>query len=193
MDARRLNAPRRGATMSTVYPIAVEYPESDGKPIAETPVHRDNMFALIDVLRHRHEDLEEKFVLYRDTLRVPEFFLWDPLGEYLDPSLRGYGLIDGQYAAIEPVDRRLPSEVLRLHFEAGDRLLRLYDPVTGQTLLTSAEAREVAERARRDAEQGRLEAEREVERLRLELEALRRQSGGAGHRSQETDPSPPSA
>ena len=32
----------------------IEYPTSDGKPMAETPIHGDNMFAIIDVLRSRY-------------------------------------------------------------------------------------------------------------------------------------------
>ncbi len=31
----------------------VEYPTGDGQPMAETPVHRDNMIAMLDVLRAR--------------------------------------------------------------------------------------------------------------------------------------------
>lgn len=37
--------------------------------------------------RTRWEDTHRKFKLYRDVLRVPEFFLFDPLGHYLDPPL----------------------------------------------------------------------------------------------------------
>ena len=31
----------------------VEYPTGDGQPMAETPLHRDNMIAMLDVLRTR--------------------------------------------------------------------------------------------------------------------------------------------
>ncbi len=37
----------------------------------------------------RAEDTKKKFLLYQDTMRVPEYFLFDPLGDYLDPALRG--------------------------------------------------------------------------------------------------------
>ena len=45
------------ATQS-IYPTTkddppVEYPTGDGKPMAETPLHRDNMIAMLDVLRAR--------------------------------------------------------------------------------------------------------------------------------------------
>ena len=32
-------------------PKKVEYPSSDGKPMAETEIHRDNMIDLIEALR----------------------------------------------------------------------------------------------------------------------------------------------
>jgi Uma2 family endonuclease len=40
----------------------------------------------------RHEGLDKKFKLYRDTLHVGEYFLLDPFEEYLKPSLQGYRL-----------------------------------------------------------------------------------------------------
>ncbi len=57
-------------------------------------------------------DLVRKFKLYRDTLRVPEYFLFDPFEEYLQASLQGFRLVEGRYRPIEPVEGRLPSDVL---------------------------------------------------------------------------------
>ena len=48
---------------------------------------------------------------------MPEYFLFDPRSEYLKPSLRGFRLIAGEYRPIEPIDGRLPSEMLGLHLE----------------------------------------------------------------------------
>src|SRR5262245_46870281 len=48
------------------------------------------------------EDLDEKFQLYQDVLKVGDYFLFDPLDEYLQPSLKGYHLKKGRYVAIEP-------------------------------------------------------------------------------------------
>ncbi len=36
------------------------------------------------------EDRETKMALYRDALRVPEYFLFDPHGKWLKSKLRGY-------------------------------------------------------------------------------------------------------
>jgi Uma2 family endonuclease len=40
----------------------VEYPESDGQPVAETDVHRDAMFDLIERLRLRYRDRDDVYV-----------------------------------------------------------------------------------------------------------------------------------
>jgi Uma2 family endonuclease len=109
----------------------------------------------------RREDLTTKFALYRDVLKVREYYLFDPFGEYLTPQLQGYRLLRGAYVPIKPVAGRLPSKILNLHLEPSGRWLRLYDPVSGQWLLNPAEAVE--------------QVQAENVRLRQELEALRRQ------------------
>jgi Uma2 family endonuclease len=209
-------------------PADIDYPTSDGKPMAETDWHRDLMMALIQTLsafyaddprvyisgnllvfyepgnRRRHvspdvfvvkgvekrqrpnyliweerkppemvieltstttreEDLEGKYELYQ-RLDVSEYFLFDPLGEYLRPPLEGYRLQRGRYKAIAPVKGRLPSKVLGLHLERHGRELRLYDPACKRWLATP--------------EERAAQAESEVDRLRRELEALRRHANG---------------
>lgn len=248
-----------------------DYPTSDGRPMAETDLHRELMFALIKMLqgwfagdpmvyvsgnllvyyvpgnrlRHlspdvfvvkgvakhprlnyliweegksldvvieltssstREEDLRDKMWLYRDELKVPEYFLFDPQGDYLSPRLRGYRLHASQYIPILPVAGRLPSEVLGLHLEQHGSELRLYNPATDRWLPTPDEALAAAEEGREQAEQSqhqaeaarqeaelarqseaaarqaeaaaRRQVEAEVERLRRELEELRRHQGG---------------
>jgi Uma2 family endonuclease len=112
----------------------------------------------------RDEDLHVKMVLYRDVLRVKEYFLLDPYREYLDPPLQGYRLGRKHYRPITPVANRLPSQILGLHLEDDGEQLRLYDPARKARLPIPPEDWE-----------GRLRAEAEVERLRQEIEALRRQ------------------
>jgi Uma2 family endonuclease len=119
----------------------------------------------------RDEDREHKRDIYQNILRVREYFLFDPNGEYLDPPLQGFRLINGAFQPIEPVDGRLPSEVLRLHLEADGELLRFWDPATGRRLPIPPEVRQSLDAA----EAARRQAESEVERLRREIEELRRQ------------------
>jgi hypothetical protein len=97
----------------------------------------------------RAEDLGAKFGLYQ-LLGVREYFLFDPLGEYLDPPLQGYRLVEGRYEPLARVDQEgtLASTVLGLELRLRDGTLRFYDPTTGQWLLTPSEA----ERARRAAQ-----------------------------------------
>lgn len=137
----------------------------------------------------RREDVDTKYRLYRDTLKVKEYFLFDPDGDYLSPPLQGHRLRAGQYHPIRAVAGRLPSRGLGLHLERDGRDLRLYDPAaqgwlpTPQELLLQAEAawqqsdaaRRQSEAAREQAEAALRQTEAEIERLRRENEALRRQ------------------
>ncbi len=207
-------------------------PESDGKPMAETDIHRRLLFALshaletyfrsrLDVyvsgnifLYYRDEeghrkhvspdilvvfgvekkerriykledegkapdvvielisaetkakDLGEKRYIYA-TLGVSEYYIFDPLHETLQPALRGYQLVEGEYQPM--IGASLSSKVLGLELRAEAGTLRLYDPQTGARLLTPDEAED---KAVHEATQRRA-AEVEIARLREELARLR--------------------
>lgn len=196
--------------------IEVVYPESDGKPMGETDLHRDWMVRIIDLLKHRYagqrvyvsgdllvyyqEGNPRKFVVpdafvvkdcdpgprrtfliwkeervpnvvfettslaskKKDTrdkpelyarLGIPEYFVYDPTADYLDPPLAGYRLTPAGYVRLEPDARgRLRSEELSVELLLEDGELAVYDAASGERLLTEAEA-----------------AEAEVERLRQKL------------------------
>jgi Uma2 family endonuclease len=231
---------------------AVDYPTGDGKPMAETPTHRDNMIDLIAMLRtwysknpdvyisgnmllyyeegnkHKHvspdvfvahgvpkdsdldyyatwregkgpdlvievtsrstrkEDTEKKFRLYQHTLHVPEYFLFDPYGEYLKPPLQGYRLKRGRYVRIKPVRGRLPSEVIGLQLERSWQTLRFYDPAaklwvpTGQEKVAQADAKlhQAVERSQQavEKEQQAIEDRLRESQQRLEAEAERQRA-----------------
>jgi Uma2 family endonuclease len=130
------------------------------------------------------EDQERKFALYRDVFRVQEYFLFDPLGECLEPRLQGFRLQRGKYVPIRRLKGRLPSKVLGLHLEPDDWELRPYDPKTNRWLITPPELYQVvtaqeqnlaAERQARLKE--RLAAEAEIRRLQEELTRLRGETG----------------
>jgi Uma2 family endonuclease len=123
----------------------------------------------------RREDVETKYRLYRDTLKVKEYFLFDPRGDYLDPPLQGHRLRAGAYHPIRAVAGRLPSRALGLHLERAGEELRLYDPVAHGWLPTPQELVVKAEAARQQSEAALRQAEAENKRLRREIEALRRQ------------------
>jgi Uma2 family endonuclease len=243
-------------TSRTVLGFDNGYPTSDGKPMAETDLHRELMIDLIETLKAhfeadpmtyvsgdlllfyeegnkrkhvapdvfvvrgvpmrqrsnyllweegkgpdviievtskttRREDQTKKRALYREVLRVPEYFLFDPTEDYLKPPMQGYRLVGGDYIPIDRIDGRLPSEVLGLHLQRVGWSLRLYDPELGRWLLTPREAADQAEADRRRAEVARERAEiaseqaglarqraeialarAELERRRIEVERL---------------------
>lgn len=140
------------------------------------------------------EDIDDKFRLYRDMLKVPEYFLFDPHREYLKPPLQGYRLANGNYAPIAPVEGRLPSEVLGLHLEQDGIHLRLFDPQSGRRLLTRQEtlilsqaALDQSEAARHEAEAARHHAEaarHEAEAARHEAEAAKKQADVARYEAE---------
>ena len=229
----------------------VDYPTTDGKPMAETEIHIDELIDAIQVLKDRFAgepnvyvngnmllyyeegnprkhvapdvmvalnvpkepkreyylvwkegkapdfiveitskstrrvDEVKKFALYRDLLRVSEYFLFDPRAEYLDPPLQGFRLIGGEYVRIEPIAGRLPSEVVGLHLAREGQHLRLFDPRTGKRLLTRLEAREAAEQ-HSDLERQRADDERrraDDERLRADDERLRANASETARKS----------
>ncbi len=147
----------------------------------------------------KREDTRTKRPLYEAVLRVPEYFQFDPTGDYLRPRLQGLRLVDGQYQAIPLVDGGMHSEQLGLDLVQEGRTLRLFDPIYGVSLLSPQETRQQAERetsradrqtqrAEQEAQradqqtqraeqeaQARTEAEAEIARLRAELAALRQQ------------------
>jgi Uma2 family endonuclease len=220
----------------------IEYPTGDGKPMAETDVHRDDMVDVIDTLRYhfaddpnvyisgnlllyyeegnprkrvapdvlvafgvpkepprkyyqvwkegiapnviieitsnstKRADKSTKKALYRDVLQVAEYLQFDPTEDYLNPPLQGFRLVAGEYQPIEPTNGRIPSQALGLHLERDGTKLRLFDPVTGRRLLTSAERAEEEKRLRMLAEAERQRIADAFDQLRQELEALRQKS-----------------
>jgi Uma2 family endonuclease len=123
----------------------------------------------------KKEDRGRKFQLYQDVLKVPEYFLFDPFGDYLKPRFQGYRLVAGEYRSMRLTDGRLRSRKLGLWLEPDGTQLRLVNPETGERLPTRDEALARAEAGRHEAEAARLETELENERLRRELDALKRQ------------------
>ena len=113
----------------------------------------------------RREDIHTKMARYRDELKVKEYFLFDPLEDYLTPSMQGYRLVSDEYRPIRLKDGRLPSRVLGLHLERSGVDLRLWNPATEHWLPTDSERAETAiEQAKSDRTRAE-NAEAEVERL----------------------------
>ena len=223
----------RAPTLPSPDPGEVEYPESDGQPLAESDAHARYMIDVRATLENHFADQPDFYVsgnlLLYDQEGVPrqvvapdvfvvrgirkgwrpsyklwqegrppnwvlevtsrgtrgadlgakrclyawmgvrEYFLYDPLAEYLRPPLQGLRLEGGEYRAIEPdAAGALVSAALGLRLVLVEGRLRLRDRRTDAELLSPAEARR-AEAARADAEAAARQA---AERRIAELEAL---------------------
>jgi len=217
----------------------IEYPESDGKPVGETDVHRREILHTIETLeRHfrdapdiyvsgnlmfyyeegnpaavvspdvfvvkgvrkglrrtyklwdegvapcvviemtsrstRLEDKGNKRALYA-LLGVREYFLFDPLGEYLTPPLQGFTLVDGEYAAL-PVesDGGIISRELGLKLSRDETVLRLFDLASGREVVRTEDLSDVLQQTLARVQQAEEQAQREADaRRRAEEQAQR--------------------
>lgn len=128
------------------------------------------------------EDLREKVTIYQDVWKVKEYFLFDPLDEYLDPPLLGYRLAKGKFQPIRMVKGKLASKELGTTIERDGTELILRDAKSGERLVLPAEKRADEERTARlraeaaldRAVAGRTQADAEIARLKAELDALRK-------------------
>jgi Uma2 family endonuclease len=219
------------------FPI-IEYPESDGKPVGETDVHRREILHTIETLeRHfrdapdiyvsgnlmfyyeegnpsavvspdvfvvkgvrkglrrtyklweegvapcvviemtsrstRLEDKGNKRALYA-LLGVREYFLFDPLGEYLKPPLQGFTLVDGEYAAL-PVesDGGIISRELGLKLCRDETVLRLFDLASGREVVRTEDLSAVLQQTLARVQQTEEQAQREADARRLAEEQAR--------------------
>lgn len=126
----------------------------------------------------RKEDTGSKMDKYAQ-LGVAEVFRFDPLGEYLSPTLQGFRLVGGGYQKISPAaDGSLVSETLGLILQSEGDQLRLRDRATGEPLLwvDEVEAGWEQEKAARQAAEDRAQAaEDRNQALEEELARLKRQ------------------
>jgi Uma2 family endonuclease len=125
------------------------------------------------------EDLGPKREDY-ERLGVREYFLFDPEGGWLSPTLQGFRLVDGAYQALTPgPDGGLVSLELGVRLVPEGNMLRLIDLRTGAPVLTRPEQVERADE-RAEAERLRAEAERQrAEELAAEVARLRAALGQA--------------
>jgi Uma2 family endonuclease len=216
--------------MKVRSPREIYYPESDGKPMAETDVHRDWMVLIIERLKARYrgkrvyvsgnlliyyeegnpkksvapevfavleceqrrrrifkiweegkgpdfilettsrktrrEDQGPKPALFA-KLRVPEFFLYDPLAEWLKPPLQGFRLKNGDHARIPPEpDGSLISKQLGIRFILEDGQLAMFDVKTGERILSDGERTLEMEKRLAEEQAARKKLEEELARLK---------------------------
>lgn len=107
-------------------------------------------------------------------LGVREYFLFDPLREYLEQGLLGFRLEQGEYVEILPDgDGRLFSEELELFLYQEEELLRAIQPQANQPLPSFPDAMRLARQEAQRAEQEAQKAEQEAQRAKRLAEQLR--------------------
>ncbi|ELR98502.1 Uma2 family endonuclease, partial [Gloeocapsa sp. PCC 73106] len=84
------------------------------------------------------QDEEDKPLKYA-RLGVTEYFQYDPTGDYLNPRLKGYRLVEGKYQSktarkITETDYQIESEVLGLELHLTEGKLQFLDPETREYL-----------------------------------------------------------
>ena len=123
----------------------------------------------------RREDLGDKMAKYRDDLLLPEYFLFDPTGDWIDEHLRAFRLSEGVYQKLAFDPRgRLQSRELGLEVALVAGHVRFFEPGAAEPLPTRMERIERGERERARADA----AEQELAKLREQLARLERESGG---------------
>jgi len=94
--------------------------------------------------RTRSQDQGPKRGTYA-FLGVPEYFQFDPTGDYLRPPLQGLRLVGDHYVAL-PTNQSpegtlsVSSAVLGMELRVESGVLHFYDPTTGQKLFSHREA-----------------------------------------------------
>jgi Uma2 family endonuclease len=105
------------------------------------------------------EDIGPKRDVY-ERIGIPEYFLFDPHDQFLNPVLQGFRLVNGTYVALQPAaDGSLTSQQLGLRLVPEGRMLRLVDANTAAAVLTRRERIE-QEQQRADDERQRADNER---------------------------------
>ncbi len=126
----------------------------------------------------KETDFEEKAALYGETLKVKEYFLFDPEEKFITPALQGFRLLGDGYQPMTESDGRLFSSQLGLELERDGFHIRFYDPKTRLALPFLEELAESKqfEADRAEAQERRaemLEVRAEMQERKLEEEAQR--------------------
>jgi hypothetical protein len=118
------------------------------------------------------EDVENKRELY-ERLGVSEYFLFDPLYDYLDQQIMGFRLVDGKYEPLVLKDGGLLSVELGMHLVPEGELLALFDARTGKRVPAPDDLGPLLKEAEQNARASREELIQAQEETRLAKERLR--------------------
>ncbi len=133
------------------------------------------------------EDLEGKRQLY-EHLEVREYFLFDPLHEYLERPLMGYRLIGDKYEPLPPADDGgLLSAELGMRLVPEGPMLALFRFRTGERVPAPPEAYQLWEQASQRAGQAEEDLRRERQRAGEEAKRAEQERQRAERERQRAD------
>ncbi len=132
-------------------------------------------------------DMVTKSALYA-TLGVREYFLFDPLHEYLEDALLGFRLENSEYVTLSAdKNGRLFSEELGVLLSPENEFLRVIDPQTGKPVPSFKEAMLRAEQEAQRAEQEAQRAEQETQRAEQEAQRAEQEAQRAEQEAQRAE------
>ncbi|CAN2041427.1 putative restriction endonuclease domain-containing protein [Candidatus Magnetomoraceae bacterium gMMP-15] len=133
------------------------------------------------------EDLMNKSKLY-ESLRVSEYFLFDPLGEYLESALIGFRLKNNVYLPINlDSNGRLFSKELGVFLTIESNILRIIDAKTNNLIPSLNEAIMLIGQEAQRAEQETKRAEQEAQRAEQEAQRAEQEAQRAKQEAQRAD------
>jgi len=132
----------------------------------------------------RHEDMVRKKRLYGE-MGVQEYFIFDPLRDYLQPGLQGYRFAGGEWVPIH--GSRMHSEMLGLDLRIHHNELRLFDPRSKNFLPTDAELKAQAQRKAAQEQREAAQAQREAAEAQREAAEAQRRAEAAERRAREAE------
>lgn len=125
----------------------------------------------------KRDDLVFKPKIY-EQFGVSEYFLYDPLAEYLCPALQGFRLANGSLVQMKSDGGELSCQTVGLRLRLVGQSLEMIDAASGELLLTEAESnRKLAEQQQQLVEQERAARELAETKNRQLEEELRRLRG----------------
>jgi Uma2 family endonuclease len=135
----------------------------------------------------RRDDTIVKRKLYA-RLGVAEYFLIDPLGEYLNPPLQGFQLEGDRYVPIAPgAEGTLASLQLGMKLGAENGSIRFFNARTNQPIPWYFELKDLADNLINDLTEERKKADREQKKAAREAKKAKTERQKADAERQKTE------
>ena len=134
------------------------------------------------------EDMKNKRDLY-EQLGVKEYFLFDPLQDYLDHQVMGYRLVEGKYELVIPMedDGGVLSEELGMRLVPEGNLLALFDARTGKRVPAPDDLGPLMEEAEQNIRAAREEAQEQARQAEKRVRQAKKQTRQAKEQARQAE------